>query len=74
MDRSDYGRLSKQCAAIIARLRLGSATNRELSEIALKYTSRVSDCRDAGYNIPEPENLGGGLTRYSLVEQLELVA
>lgn len=76
MNASDHKRLSRQCAAIIARLRRGPATNRELSEIALKYTSRISDCRDAGFNIPEPEQLGGGLTRYRLVEatQLTLVA
>jgi hypothetical protein len=70
----DAPRLSRQCAALLARLRLGPATNRELAAISLKYTSRVSDCRAAGYAI-DCERLDGGLTRYTLVvgEQLQLV-
>lgn len=44
-------RLSKQCQAILARLRQGRSTNRELSELSLKYTSRISDLRKAGYQI-----------------------
>ena len=44
-------RLSKQCRAILERLRHGPASNRELSLIALKYTARISDLRNAGYNV-----------------------
>ena len=41
-------RLSKQCAAIHARLQKGPATNSELSQIALSYTRRLSDLREHG--------------------------
>lgn len=44
-------RLSNQCRLILDRLREGNATNRELSQISLKYTGRVSDLRAAGYVI-----------------------
>jgi hypothetical protein len=44
-------RLSRQCLAILGRLRQGRATNQELALIAIKYTSRVSDARKAGYDI-----------------------
>lgn len=75
MTPSDHKRLSRQCADILAMLRRGSCTNRELAAVSLKYTSRVSDLRDAGYVI-ECERLDGGLTRYRLVrgqsEQLTL--
>ena len=44
-------RLSKQCGKILERLKLGRASNFELAEFALKYTSRISDLRAAGYMI-----------------------
>ena len=44
-------RLSRQCQAILDRLRQGPATNRELAGLCLKYTSRVSDLRKAGYDV-----------------------
>jgi len=44
-------RLSGQNAAILARLQRGPATNTELAAIALKYTSRISDLREAGYEV-----------------------
>lgn len=44
-------RLSRQSAAILSALHLGRVSNAELSLIALKYTSRVSDCRAAGHDI-----------------------
>ena len=72
----DRPRLSRQCEAILALLRQQSRTNRELADVALKYTSRLSDLRAAGYVI-DCERIGEGLTRYTLrnVEptQLELV-
>lgn len=48
---SDVKRLTGQNAAILDRLKKGPATNSELSGIALKYTSRLSDVRAAGFNI-----------------------
>lgn len=44
-------RLSAQNAAILARLQRGPASNLELARIALKYTSRISDLRAAGYAV-----------------------
>ena len=36
---------------MLDRLRYGPATNRDLAEIGLKYTGRISDLRAAGYRI-----------------------
>lgn len=44
-------KLSRQQAAILARLREGSATNRELSFIALKYGARITELKKKGYQI-----------------------
>jgi hypothetical protein len=44
-------RLSGQCAAILARLHQGPATNRELAGLSLKYTSRLSEVKAAGWDI-----------------------
>lgn len=60
-------RLSRQCRAIIARLEQGSATNDELATIARKYTGRLSEIRQAGYDVRMIEqNHRTGLTRYEL--------
>ncbi|MBU6429253.1 MAG: hypothetical protein KGR26_09605 [Cyanobacteria bacterium REEB65] len=42
-------RLSRQCRAILDRLRAGPASNDELSRLARKYTGRISDIRKAGF-------------------------
>lgn len=65
VSKSDVVRLSSQSVAILERLRRGPASNRELSGLALKYTSRVSDIRAAGYTV-ECEDRGGGLCFYTL--------
>jgi len=44
-------RLNSQAQRILELLRQGPATNHELADISLKYTSRVSDLRKAGYVI-----------------------
>ena len=44
-------RLSRQCAAILARLQQGTATNSELAGLTLSYTRRLSDLREAGYTV-----------------------
>jgi hypothetical protein len=60
-------RLSAQCAAVLARLECGPATNRDLALISLKYTSRISDLRQAGYNVQViARNARTGLTTYQL--------
>ena len=68
--RSDVARLTGQNRAIYDRLRRGPATGRELAAIAQKYTSRISDIRDAlagsGWTIPEPVRGAGGVTTYRL--------
>lgn len=58
----DRPRLSTQAQAILDRLRSGPATNKELAQIALKYTSRISDCRAAGHKIEVVAKDGGTVT------------
>ncbi len=64
---ADAPRLDSQCDRMLARLQKGAATNVELSAISLKYTSRISDLRKLGHDIPEPEKRPNGLTVYRLV-------
>ena len=52
---ADVKRLTGQNAAVLARLRAGPATNAELAGIALKYTSRISDLRKAGFTVIEDD-------------------
>ncbi len=60
-------RLSRQCRAILERLRAGPALNSELVGYAMKYTSRVSDIRKAGFVIDcEIVDQKAGLFRYTL--------
>ena len=61
----DRPRLRGQNAAILERLKRGPATNTELAGLSLKYTSRISDIRKAGYQITN-RRLEGGLTVYEL--------
>lgn len=61
----DRPRLNKQCQAILERLKRGPAINEELSRMSLKYTSRLSDIRKAGYTV-QAESMGGGVWRYTL--------
>ena len=44
-------RLGRQQWAILERLRRGPATNTELSQIAQRFSARIGELRDAGYNI-----------------------
>ena len=64
-DPAELRRLSGQTLAIVERLQKGPATNRELAALSLKYTSRISDARAAGYAI-QAQRLPGGLTIYTL--------
>lgn len=63
---ADVKRLAGQSLAILQRLQRGPATNVELARISLKYTSRVSDLRAAGY-VVECERREKGLTVYRLL-------
>ena len=64
----DEARLSKQCIRLLDRLRQGPMTNMQaVTELRiLNLTARVSECRDAGYRIPAPKRVDGGLFLYSL--------
>jgi hypothetical protein len=44
-------RLSRQNTAILSRLEQGPASNHELAQLSLKYTSRLSEIRQAGYPV-----------------------
>lgn len=62
---ADVRRLGSQNAAILERLQRGPCTNVELARLSLKYTSRVSDLRKAGY-VVDAKRMPGGLTIYTL--------
>jgi hypothetical protein len=62
-------RLTPQCRAIIDRLRRGRATNAELCAIGLKYNARISELRQAGYDLRCVEHdHETGVARYALFE------
>lgn len=65
-DTIETPRLSHQCEMILTMLRAGPVSNRALSGIALKYTSRISDLRAAGYDIKARVDRVTGLTMYHL--------
>lgn len=61
------GRFENQCRKILVLLKQRGnqgATNAELSYIALKYTSRISDLRDMGCDIRCYSEGGNGVYRY----------
>lgn len=62
---ADVGRLRGQNGQILAALAESPRTNAELSRISLKYTSRISDVRAAGYAITCTRGQGG-IATYSL--------
>jgi hypothetical protein len=68
-DPTELRRLTGQSAAILARLKQGPATARELSALALKYTGRISDLREAGYVITCEDDPVTGKSRYRLIEE-----
>jgi len=49
--KEERPRLAGQNQAILERLQRGPATNKELAQLALKYSSRISDLRAAGYDV-----------------------
>lgn len=59
---AEVNRLSTQNARILDRLKRGPATNYELAKLSLKYTSRLSDLRKAGYVVTCVRHTGGGAT------------
>lgn len=70
VDRQEAPRLSRQCTEIRDLLRDHAATNKELAQFALKYTSRVSDLRAAGYVIEVTSaDYATGLRIYTLISE-----
>jgi len=61
-------RLTGQNKLVLDALRDGPKTNQQLAFFSLKYTSRISDLRAAGYLITAAR-LGGGLFLYALNEE-----
>jgi hypothetical protein len=66
VDDRDKARVSRQCLAILARLREGEATNSDLARIALRYGQRIAELRKAGFDIPDPVRGDGGVFTYRL--------
>lgn len=58
-------RFETQMVTMLDLLKQGPVSNSKLSEIALKYTSRISDLRAQGHKII-CERASGGLTYYRL--------
>ena len=70
VEREERPRLTGQNLAILERLERGPATNRELAKISLKYTSRVSDLRAAGYSVVVVDrDRTTGMTMYELMKK-----
>lgn len=65
-DETEHRRLSSQSLRILHRLQQGPATARELSVLSLKYTSRVSDLRKAGYVVQCEHDTATGRSVYRL--------
>ncbi len=62
--RREIKKRGGQAARILARLQAGPATSLELAQVALKYTNRISELREAGHTI-QAEQVDG-LWRYTL--------
>lgn len=65
LERRDQKRLTGQNARILEMLRERPRTNAELAAVSLKYTSRCSDLRKAGYRLV-CARMNDGLTVYTL--------
>lgn len=66
-DKDERIRLSKQAKRVLDRLREGPATNSELSKIALSYTRRISDLKEAGHKVEIIRKQKNGLNTYAIV-------
>ena len=60
-------RTGRQCERILTLLKIAPVSNRALSQVALKYTNRVSELRKRGHIITATPK-GGGLFVYTLLE------
>jgi hypothetical protein len=65
--RAERKRFKGQCGKILAMLEAGTTSNNVLACVSLKYTSRLSDLRQAGYDIRvDSRDYSTGLTTYRL--------
>ena len=75
VDPIEKPRLTRQCQEILDVLRRGDATNKRLSEISLKYTSRISDLRQSGYPVyVVSRDHHTGIVWYSLTDPVQAVS
>lgn len=66
-DTAEEPRLSRQCRAILDRLKAGPATNADLVTIAQRFGARIHDLRAAGHTIEiTHRDHETGITTYSL--------
>ncbi len=66
--------MATQKERILHRLRRGPATNRDLNEIAFRYSARIAELRDDGHHIDwRPVKGRPGLTVYTLDPEQECV-
>ena len=66
VQEQDAPRINRQCQAVLDRLMEGPATSYDLAQIALKYTSRISDLRKSGHVVTSKRNGSGFL--YTLLQ------
>ena len=63
--RVEQARRGSSRAAVLARLKAGSATNVELNDICFRYGARIFELRRLGYRITRTP-VSGGFCRYTL--------
>ena len=66
-DRQAFARQAQQILSLLERRGMIGATNAELSEISLKYTSRISDLRALGHAVIATRE-SGRTFRYTLMQ------
>lgn len=65
---TENARLSKQARDILAHLKRGPVSNTQLAELSKKYSSRIADLRDVGYEIEcYDQNHTTGVSWYRLL-------
>lgn len=69
VEREARPRLSRQCIAILERLKEGNASGCDLLLIAHRYGARLHELRKAGYQIDiVARDVASGFTEYALVD------
>jgi hypothetical protein len=63
----DKPRINRLCRVVLERLQTGPAYSHELATISHRFGARISDLREAGYDIAT-QRLPGGVYLYSLAQ------